>query len=201
MLGPNQWKMLIHSAPDFIFVSRTDTFEITEVSKRACEFYGYTRAEFLSMLILDIEVNAPLVGKIRSLYAKTPVGEVFELFGHNRQKNGNIFPAHTRYTKIDDDYAIACVRDISIIEEQANLEVMHNQLITKKTKEIIHDNKLSRRESEVLFLIGKAMSNAQIADKLNISIKTVSTYRTRLLHKLGLKNNTELAQYVVKKAN
>lgn len=201
MFGPEKWKMLINSAPDSIFISRIETFQFIEVSKRACDYYGYTREEILGMQIFDIEVDATLVSKIRSLYINTPVGEVFEVFGHNRRKDGTIFPAHSRFTKLDNEIAMACVRDISLIKEQADLEIMSNQLIRKNTKTVIDEHKLSRRESEVLLLIEKAMSNTQIADELKISTKTVSTYRTRLLQKLGLANNTQLAQYVVKKAN
>ena len=193
--GPAQWKKLIELSPDFVFISRIDTFQFTEVSKRACDYYGYTRKEFLRMQIFDIEVNAPLVSSVRKLYDNTPIGEVLEVFGHNRRKDGTTFPVHVRFTKIDNELAMANVRDISVIEDQANLEILHNRLVTKNTRKVIEENKLSKRESEVLLLIGKAINNAQIADQLKINVKTVSTYRARLLQKLGLKNNTELAQY------
>jgi len=193
--GPLQWKKLIDLAPDFIFISRIDTFEFIEVSKRACDYYGYTRKEFLGMQIFDIEVNAPLVSSVRNLYKNTSVGEVIEVFGHNRRKDGTIFPVHVRFTKIDNEIAMANVRNISIIVDQANLEILRNRLFTKNTRKAVEEHKLSSRESEILLLIGKAMGNAQIADKLKINVKTVSTYRARLLQKLGLKNNTELAQY------
>ena len=193
--GPPQWKELIDLAPDFIFVSRIDTFEFIEVSKRACDYYGYTRKEFLGMQIFDIEVNAPLVSSVRNLYNNTSVGEVIEVFGHNRRKDGTMFPVHVRFTKIDNEFAMASVRNISVIEDQANLEILRNRLITKKARKAFEEHKLSNRESEVLLLVGKAMTNVQIADKLRISVKTVSTYRARLLQKLGLKNSTELAQY------
>ena len=41
---------------------------------------------------------------------------------------------------------------------------------------------------------GKTLS--EIADELYISVKTVSTYRSRLLEKMNLKNNAQLTQYV-----
>ncbi len=193
--GPSRWKEFIDLAPDFIFISRIDTFEFIEVSKRACDYYGYTRKEFLGMQIFDIEVNAPLVSSVRNLYKNTSVGEVIEVFGHNRRKDGIVFPVHVRFTKIDNEFAMASVRNISVIEDQANLEIRHNRLITKNAREAVEEHRLSNRESEVLLLIGKAVTNTQIADRLNINLKTVSTYRARLLQKLGLKNTTELAQY------
>jgi len=56
---------------------------------------------------------------------------------------------------------------------------------------------LSDREYEVLCLLGGGMSVTDIGKRLSLSAKTISTYRTRLLAKMGLKNTTELIHYVV----
>lgn len=56
---------------------------------------------------------------------------------------------------------------------------------------------LSDREFEVLCLIGSGATVGQIAERLCLSVKTVSTYRARLLEKLGLENNSQLIKYVV----
>jgi len=56
---------------------------------------------------------------------------------------------------------------------------------------------LSDREFEVLRLIGSGLSVGDIADRLSLSAKTVSTYRARVLDKMRMKNNAELMQYVV----
>jgi DNA-binding NarL/FixJ family response regulator len=54
---------------------------------------------------------------------------------------------------------------------------------------------LSDREIQVLTLFGKGMSRKEIAEFLRINAKTVSTYKARLLHKLGLRNLAELVRY------
>lgn len=56
---------------------------------------------------------------------------------------------------------------------------------------------LSDREYEVLCMIGSGKTVSQIAQELFLSVKTISTYRTRILEKTGLKNNAELTLYVV----
>lgn len=56
---------------------------------------------------------------------------------------------------------------------------------------------LSDREFEVLRLIGSGLSVGDIADRLALSVKTISTYRTRILEKMRMKNNAELMQYVL----
>ena len=57
--------------------------------------------------------------------------------------------------------------------------------------------KLSDREMEVLQRIGSGQTVSQIADQLSLSVKTVSTYRARLLAKLQLANNAELIRYAL----
>ncbi len=56
---------------------------------------------------------------------------------------------------------------------------------------------LSDREFEVLRLIASGLSVGDIADRLSLSVKTVSTYRGRILEKMRMKNNAELMQYVL----
>ena len=56
---------------------------------------------------------------------------------------------------------------------------------------------LSDREFEILKLIGSGRTVSQIADELGLSVKTVSTHRTRILRKMNMKSNAELMRYVV----
>ncbi|MDH4231468.1 MAG: response regulator transcription factor [Nitrospirota bacterium] len=57
---------------------------------------------------------------------------------------------------------------------------------------------LSDREYQVLCLIAEGKTVTQIADELFLSVKTVSTYRGRILEKMELKNNSELTSYAIK---
>jgi DNA-binding NarL/FixJ family response regulator len=59
-----------------------------------------------------------------------------------------------------------------------------------------HGN-LSQRESEVLRLLGLGGTVKEIAARLALSEKTISTYRNRILLKLGLKTTAELIRYAV----
>ena len=56
---------------------------------------------------------------------------------------------------------------------------------------------LSDREFEVLRALGSGMMVKDVATQLSLSAKTVSTYRTRLLEKMGLKTKVDLVRYVV----
>ncbi|RJQ21541.1 MAG: DNA-binding response regulator [Nitrospiraceae bacterium] len=57
---------------------------------------------------------------------------------------------------------------------------------------------LSNREYQVLCMIASGKTATQISEELSLSVKTVSTYRTRILGKMGMKNNAELTHYAVK---
>lgn len=57
---------------------------------------------------------------------------------------------------------------------------------------------LSDRELDVLRLIGSGLAVGQIAEQMALSVKTVSTYRRRVLDKMGLVNNAQLTHYAVK---
>jgi two-component system invasion response regulator UvrY len=57
---------------------------------------------------------------------------------------------------------------------------------------------LSDREYEVLCLIALGKTVKEIADKLSLSVKTISTYRSRILEKMKMKNNAELTHYVIR---
>lgn len=56
---------------------------------------------------------------------------------------------------------------------------------------------LSDRELEVLCLIAKGKTATQISDELSLSVKTISTYRSRLLEKLKRDTTAELIRYAV----
>lgn len=56
---------------------------------------------------------------------------------------------------------------------------------------------LSDREYQVMFMIATGKSVKEIGEELNLSVKTVSTYRARILAKLNMKNNAEIVLYAV----
>jgi two-component system, NarL family, invasion response regulator UvrY len=57
---------------------------------------------------------------------------------------------------------------------------------------------LSDREYQVMRMIASGKTLKEIAGELALSVKTVSTYRSRILDKTGMKNNVELTHYAVK---
>ena len=76
-------------------------------------------------------------------------------------------------------------------------------LLLKRYKEDESDDKvslhtLSSREQEVLALTAEGFSSREIGKKLFISPKTVDTYRSRIMQKLGLSHRSELVRFALR---
>ncbi|HLG14390.1 MAG TPA: response regulator transcription factor [Blastocatellia bacterium] len=56
---------------------------------------------------------------------------------------------------------------------------------------------LSDREYQVMIMIASGKAVSDIAAELALSVKTISTYRARVLEKMGMKNNAELTHYAI----
>jgi two-component system, NarL family, invasion response regulator UvrY len=69
--------------------------------------------------------------------------------------------------------------------------------VTKDLTRTPHET-LSDREYEVMSRIASGKTVTEIAEELSLSPKTISTYRTRVLEKLGLKNSAAIVQYAIR---
>ncbi|MGA8281055.1 MAG: response regulator transcription factor [Desulfobacterales bacterium] len=65
-----------------------------------------------------------------------------------------------------------------------------------ETDKLPHET-LSDREFQVLALIASGKTVTEIAEELALSVKTISTYRTRILEKMQMKTNAELTHYAI----
>jgi len=71
------------------------------------------------------------------------------------------------------------------------------QQLDRKDGSAAHDL-LSEREFQVFLKLAKGETAGEIANALSLSVKTVSTYRTRLMEKMGLASNSDLTYYALK---
>lgn len=58
--------------------------------------------------------------------------------------------------------------------------------------------KISNRETEIISLISDGLSNKQIAEKLFLSVHTVTTHRKKIMSKLGVNNTAGLVLFAIK---
>lgn len=57
---------------------------------------------------------------------------------------------------------------------------------------------LSEREFQVMCMFAMGKTNKQISEELSLSVKTISTYRARILEKMNMQSNAELTRYAIK---
>lgn len=78
------------------------------------------------------------------------------------------------------------------------------EVAEKLASSLAHDEKgqpheaLSDREFQILKMIASGKTVSQIGRELALSVKTISTHRTRILKKMGLKTNSELTHYAIR---
>lgn len=77
-------------------------------------------------------------------------------------------------------------------------ELLANELGGHKGGGLAPHEALSDREFQVFRLMAGGKTASEIAQRLSLSVKTVSTYRSRIMLKMNLKNNAELTFYAVK---
>src|SRR5450830_83719 len=65
------------------------------------------------------------------------------------------------------------------------------------TQKPLHET-LSEREYEIFYKLGQGEGVTKIADELCLSVKTVSTYRSRVLQKMNMANNADIIYYAIK---
>ncbi len=80
-----------------------------------------------------------------------------------------------------------------ISEEVAELLALS---LNEKNTDVPH-KQLSDREYQVLTMISSGKTVIEISKELNLSDKTISTYRTRILEKMKMKTNAELTHYAI----
>jgi DNA-binding NarL/FixJ family response regulator len=76
-------------------------------------------------------------------------------------------------------------------------QVLHQMINGPKHASTSPVDRLTDRELEVVQLIGRGLSSREIAESLNLSVKTIESHRAHVKEKLSLRNATELVQFSV----
>lgn len=97
------------------------------------------------------------------------------------------------------DELIAAIRKVSMGGKYVSSSLAERLAYELESiDEQLPHNTLSDREYQIMLLIASGEKVTEIADRLSLSIKTISTYRSRILEKMKMKNNAELTYYAIK---
>ncbi len=182
-----------------------DSKQVTIVGEAECGEDSLKMTQELEPDVILMDVNMPGIGGVetcRRILQRNPNQKIIVLTIHNEQtfpKRMLEIGAKGYLTKeCDVDEMLDAIRQVynggayiaSSIAQQLALSLLpgneHNPI-----------DRLSRREFQVMLMISHGLTNAEISDKLCLSPKTISTYRLRLLEKLGAQNEIDLIKIAV----
>lgn len=131
-LSKDQLETLFELSPDFMFKSRIRDLKFVDINQRACKFYGYTKEEFLALNLFDVEMKPRKELFTDLIYNELPIGEVLEVEGVHRKKDGTIFPVFARICKLDEEYELVAVTDITE-RKKRDAELKKLSFVAQKT--------------------------------------------------------------------
>lgn len=161
------------------------------------------------LLLLDISMPAmDGMDCLREIKSRYPKARVIVLTMHEDEnyikeamRAGASAYVHKGAADTDLFKAIAAVQEGGLYLSQKNAELLLN-LLLKPEKESVDENSpfvlLSPRERDVLRLLAHGYSLTEVGEALSLSVKTVDTYKVRMMEKLKATKKSELVDYALK---
>lgn len=180
-------------------------WQVAAEAGRADDVLPLLRRERVDLLILDVSFGGrsgiDLLGPIRAEFPSLPV-LMLSMHAEEQYAIRSLRAGASGYIQKDSSpeeiiEAIARVAAGHTYVSGAVADQMAAELVRRGPPTEPHE-RLSSREFEVFRLIAQGLSATEIAEALHLSIKTVSTYRSRLLVKTGFRSNAEIVAYAIR---
>ena len=182
-----------------------DSKQVKIVGEAECGEDSLQLAQSLNPDVILMDVNMPGIGGVeacRRILQRNPKQKIIVLTVHNEKT----FPKRlleigakgylTKDCGIDE--MIKAIKQVnsggSYIASSIAQQLALSLLPGNDANPI---DRLSRREFQVMLMISQGLTNVEISDKLCLSPKTISTYRLRVLEKLGAHNEVDLIKIAV----
>lgn len=188
-------RCLLHQTGDMTVVGEArDGGEVMAQVRTACA----------DVLVLDISLpgrsGIELIRLVKTEYPKLPI-LVFSLYDELQFALRALRAGASGYLtkESDGETLVAIIRKLAaggIYLSQTVAEQMAREIMP--TTEALPHTQLSDREFQVFRLLAEGISPSAIADRLSLSIKTVSTHKTHILRKMGLTNGADLIHYAIR---
>lgn len=181
-----------------MFIDQTPDIEVIGEASDGDELIAMLKFEKPDVILLDIDMPSTNgISALRHIDLKHPRIKIIMLSMHPEEiygKTSRKLGASGYVSKNSEPKEIIeAVRTVNNGKAYFNNEV-HDRL----SNGLEPLRKLSKRESEVLKLLSSGKANKDVAEELNISDKTVSTYKLRLMTKLGAKSMVDLIHFAQK---
>jgi two-component system, NarL family, invasion response regulator UvrY len=184
-------------------LAETPDMKVTGEASNAEEVLQRVREERWDIVILDISLpdrnGLEVMKQIKDQYPKLPI-LILSMHAEAQYAVRALKSGASGYlTKESASHQlIDAIKDVAeggkyVSPSLANKIILHlGEDPPKQPHEI-----LSAREHQVFFMIVSGKSLKEISNELSLSIKTISTHRSRILQKMGMKNNVELIRYAI----
>ncbi|GAB5534959.1 MAG: response regulator transcription factor [Rubricoccaceae bacterium] len=186
----------IHRTGLAALLSRTHGIHADAVASVRAALSLLETSEPVAVCVLDVQAN---LSRLRRLRDAWPDGAVVALVTRPAAATEALqIGAAGAVLRIDPSEEIElAVRSVLDGEPFLSESLIHAMAATLHTGPLPTQDALSERERAVLALYGAGLKRRQIAERLHLSPETISTYRKRLLHKLGLAGTADLVRYAV----
>lgn len=161
------------------------------------------KREHYDVVVLDVSMPGPdvleTIQNIKSISPKTPI-LILTMHPENDFAVRVLKAGVAGFLKKSDalNELINAIRKVHNGQKyiSQNLASRLAEALEKPQDELLHE-KLSDREYQVMGMIAKGRTVSEIAEELALSVKTISTYRTRVLEKMHMANNAQLTYYAI----
>jgi DNA-binding NarL/FixJ family response regulator len=187
------------------FIAAHDDLAVVAEASNGAEVMDAVRKTELDVVVLDISMpgrsGIDILNSLRQTCPELPVlilsGFAEEQYAVNLLRAGAAGYLNKEAAATQLVAAIRTVVQGRKYVSASLAQLLAEGLSVKDLDQPIH-TQLSRREFQIFSKLAKGEAVTQIAEELFLSVKTVSTYRTRILAKMGLKTNADLTYYAIK---
>ena len=187
---------IVRSGLSFLIQGQTDMEVVAEASSFA-SLMTILRDNVCDLLILDLNMGdkngLQSIKEVTASFPNIPI-LILSMYPEEMYALQSVKAGASGYLnkKVVSEELVLAIKTISegkiYISESVSETLLYGEVLEKESKNPAE--LLSKREFEVLTMIAKGMSYKEIADKLSLSPKTVSTYRTRIWKNSPLKTPT-----------
>ncbi|WP_374496291.1 response regulator [Zoogloea sp.] len=185
------------------FLAGTDDLKITAEAATGAEAVDLVKGGEWSLVLLDIALpdlsGLEVLKRIKRLRPDLPV-LIFSMFSEDEFAIPSLEAGASGYLNKDSppSQILGAIRTVVDGARYISPTLAEKLLagVAPAGRKLAHEA-LSPRETEVLLMLSKGTTLTRIGDSLHLSVKTVSTYRSRILEKLGVQSNAELTRYVI----
>jgi DNA-binding NarL/FixJ family response regulator len=184
-------------------VATVADFTVASEAGNGGEVLAGVRSGGCDLLIMDMTMpGVSGVDLIRRVRSERPGLPILVLSMHNEAQvvSRALRAGAAGYLTKDcePDVLIAAIRKVAGGGRYLDPSLVEAMVFTGAGSDSPPHETLSDREFQVLQLIAAGVSLADIGERLNVSAKTVSTHKQRLMQKLGIDNNAELVRYALR---